>query len=1241
MKKILLAFFLILGFVNVATAQRAGEVQGRVLNEKGEGIPFANVVIFRNDIQVMGTATDFEGFFSLKPLEPGIYKLVASYLGKNVEVDNLRVDASKTTFLKDIILSTAQTLETVTVKYEEPPVDVGKPESGHSRNREEIERMPKNNLAGMIGNTAMTYQGDDDELISIAGSRGYGTKYLIDGVDLTGLVDLPNDAVDQIEVLTGGVDASQGDFTGGVVNISTRGPSNTTHGSLEYLTSEYLDPFGYNEARFSLLGPLTKQFAGTDSARTNLGYLLSGKVIFEKESDPPGIPIYYVNDEKLAELKANPLVPSRTGEGFNKATEFVRREDMVSSYVRRNNNDWQANFFGKLDYKPTLTTNFTFGANYVHINNNANIRVYEMFNFENNPKVYSDDLRFYTKFTQRFRTNEKEESSGYTISSAYYTIQLNYQYNQDIVEDRKHRRNPFEYGYIGKFNTYREPVYRYLLDSVTGKEVFKLLGYRDTAVTYEPGSANPVLARYTEQYYDLYDPLNLTDVVLGGGLRNGDFTQSLYSYSMWYNPGVPFTNYRNSDNTQIGGRFDASVDLKKSTKDNINKHSIEFGFEYEQRVERSYSVSPFGLWGLARQSTNFQLNNLDIANPYFLVNGDTILYSEYEGEVGEFDSIFYYRRYDQQDQTYFDIKLREKLGIPVNSLEFINLDNIDPELLSLDMFSPDQLLNVGNRVVNARGYDYYGNRLKQAPSFADFFYDYVDNNGNGRFDFGDYYTRNIDAYRPIYTGAYIQDRFNIGRVLFRVGLRVDRFDANQMVLRDQYSLYAIRTVEEVTSINGNPVDHPGTVGDNFAVYVDDRNNPSKILGYRDGDTWYNAEGTQITDPAVIANQTTTGVIAPYLENPTADIKDADNFDVDASFEDYTPQITVMPRIAFSFPITETAMFTAHYDVLTQRPFGRNGATPFNYYFLEELAIDGVIPNPNLKPEKTINYQLGFQQALSDKSALKISAYYREMRDMMQVTRILYAYPTDYTTYGNVDFGTVKGLNIKYDLIRRVKNIRFTGAYTLQFASGTGSNTTSQLGLINAGQPNLRTIVPLNNDVRHQFFLDLDYRFASGKAYTGPRVNGKPIFENAGILLQLRARTGEPFTRQVLPTPTAMFGVASRSALLGSINGSRLPFNFKVDLAMDKDIPLTTGNRPMFVNVYLKVQNLLNTRIVRGVYRYTGSPTDDGYLSAPLAEEVINAQVDQIAFMDQYSVKMRSPGNFALPRRVQLGVKLKF
>ena len=39
---------------------------------------------------------------------------------------------------------------------------------------------------------------------------------------------------------------------------------------------------------------------------------------------------------------------------------------------------------------------------------------------------------------------------------------------------------------------------------------------------------------------------------------------------------------------------------------------------------------------------------------------------------------------------------------------------------------------------------------------------------------------------------------------------------------------------------------------------------------------------------------------------------------DAAFEDYT-QRYFMPRIAFSFPISDEAQFFAHYDVLAQRP----------------------------------------------------------------------------------------------------------------------------------------------------------------------------------------------------------------------------------------------------------------------------------------------------------------------------------
>ena len=66
-------------------------------------------------------------------------------------------------------------------------------------------------------------------------------------------------------------------------------------------------------------------------------------------------------------------------------------------------------------------------------------------------------------------------------------------------------------------------------------------------------------------------------------------------------------------------------------------------------------------------------------------------------------------------------------------------------------------------------------------------------------------------------------------------------------------------------------------------------------------------------------------------------------------------------------------------------------------------------------QKTTNYEVGFKQALSSSSALTINAFYREMRDMIQYTRVAFAFPQEYFTYGNIDFGTVKGLSLAYEM----------------------------------------------------------------------------------------------------------------------------------------------------------------------------------------------------------------------------------
>ena len=78
------------------------------------------------------------------------------------------------------------------------------------------------------------------------------------------------------------------------------------------------------------------------------------------------------------------------------------------------------------------------------------------------------------------------------------------------------------------------------------------------------------------------------------------------------------------------------------------------------------------------------------------------------------------------------------------------------------------------------GYDHTGQKIKGKPSFDDFF--------NQRDEFGNY-TRPIGAFEPIYIAGYIMDKFAFDDLIFNVGVRVDRFDANQQVLKDDFLLY--------------------------------------------------------------------------------------------------------------------------------------------------------------------------------------------------------------------------------------------------------------------------------------------------------------------------------------------------------------------------------------------------------------------------------------------------------------------
>jgi hypothetical protein len=94
----------------------------------------------------------------------------------------------------------------------------------------------------------------------------------------------------------------------------------------------------------------------------------------------------------------------------------------------------------------------------------------------------------------------------------------------------------------------------------------------------------------------------------------------------------------------------------------------------------------------------------------------------------------------------------------------------------------------------------------------------------------------------------------------------------------------------------------------------------------------------------------------------------------------------------------------------------------------------------------------------------------------------------------------------------------------------------------------------------------------------------------------------------------------------------------MDAKFDKDIMLS---QKVFMNIYFEILNVLNSKNILSVYRATGNPEDDGYLASPEAQPEIAIKTDSQAFTELYQVRVNSPGNYSLPRRLRLGVALNF
>jgi outer membrane receptor protein involved in Fe transport len=1210
---------------NLLVFSQSGSLSGKVIDKTTkEPIPFVNIIVELGGTQAGGTTSDFDGKYTIKPISPGKYDIKATFVGyKPVMVRGVIIKSDQITFENIIMESTMIDIEVFeVVDYKVPLIDKDKTSVGATVTAEEIAKMP-NRSANAIATTVGGVFSADGERGSVRGQRSEGTVMYIDGIRVRGSSSLPESAIEQVSVILSGVPAQYGDATGGIINVTTKGPSREFGAGLELQTSQYLDAYGYNRLGLNMQGPL---LWNKDKTSSVLGYFIAGEVVYNQDSRPTATGVYKVKDEILRELELNPVRLSGTGFGTYYNTNFITKDDLEYSKSTLNTAGYDVNLSGKFDIKTGPNINLSVGGS-VNYSDGRNFNFGQsMFNYDKNAQVIDNTWRVFARFTQRFPADKESKS---LIKNIFYTLQADFSKFDQTVQDPTHKDNLFNYGYLGKYETQKVRSYELGFDTISQKTAFIHNGFRDTEVLFTPGTVNPITSNYTRQYYELYPEAffhaNQDNIISGGGLLNGMNAPAVYG--LWGSPGANQAGFQRIDNEQYAFNFTASAD--------IGNHALQFGAIYEQRTDRFYSYAPTGLWSLMRGLTNSHIEQLDVMNPNLVYLDGVFM-----------DTIYYDRKYDALSQRVFDKNLRSKLGLPMDGTDWIDIDSYDintltlnyydasgnlkkatlTEALSIDMFSADELFNNGSSLASYSGYTYTGKRTKSANSASlDDFFNKRDENGN--------FTREIAPFAPVYIAGFVQDKFAFDDLIFNIGVRVDRFDANQMVLTDPYTLYPALSVSEVNDLGS----HPQNMGSDYVVYVDNVRQPTAIMGYRNNDIWYNAEGLVVTDPS-IALDAGNGV-TPYLKN-------RNNIEVTSeAFSDYEPQISVMPRISFSFPISDEALFFAHYDVLTQRPTYALRMNPLDYFFLPTLGSP-TINNPNLKPEKTIDYELGFQQRLTNSSSLTLSAYYREIRDQIQAFRYTAAYPKTYYSYNNIDFSTVKGVTVTYDL-RRTANARVRASYTLQFANGTGSDPEFAKGLIQTGQPNLRTLFPLSFDRRHALNLMLDYRFSDGKDYSGPVirrtktdaagvdvVKTTQLLKNTGVNFTIFGGSGTPYTKSTKP---------KNGVIKGSVNGSRLPWQFRIDGRVDKDINLSWGEekRSSYLNVYVQVLNILDSQNIMGVYGATGNPDDDGYLAAAEFQNEINTQLNPESFRDLYSILINSPFNYSSPRQIRFGIIFNF
>lgn len=409
-----------------------------------------------------------------------------------------------------------------------------------------------------------------------------------------------------------------------------------------------------------------------------------------------------------------------------------------------------------------------------------------------------------------------------------------------------------------------------------------------------------------------------------------------------------------------------------------------------------------------------------------------------------------------------------------------------------------------------------------------------------------------DEYKhnPIEFAAYIQDKIELKDMIMNIGIRFDYFDPDGQVLADPRDPNVYQPLLDENLYRDPTLPEP---------QLDDASN-----------------------------------IIPVEERSKFWYKDAE------------AKYKFSPRLGIAYPITQRGVIHFSYGHFFQIPL-------FDFLYsspgfkVTEAEGSRVIGNADLRPQKTVMYEIGLQQQIADDVGFDVTMFYRDVRDWVGTSPLISTYGVaKYSRYENKDYSNVRGFTLA--LNKRYSNYYSASLdYSFMITEGSHSNPTDAYNAELSQREPRRQLIPLSWDRRHT-------------------VNGTIAIGTSKWRVSFIGRfwSGLPYT------PRFPKGTVTGGGTYNELrdNSERLPNQHSFDVYLNYSLNFAGLNFSLFANVY----NLFDTRNATWVWTDTGAP------DYTLDSIGIFQDTKRVGTIEEY---FTHPEWYSEPRQVQLGFAVNF